>query len=328
MPKRLILHIGANKTGSSAIQNFLAINNPALREEGIIVPNGNLQAAENIGGHHVFGFQELLTEPQEGRKRLEGAIHALDAARPEANAILLSAENLTANRAAPPLFEKLIEEYDVEVIIYVRRQDELILSSWQQWDSKVWTDFWAWVLSIAGKLGDWRAHLQSWERVVPRERIRVRLYERQSLEAGDVITDFYSLLGVQRPLDALRYPESVVNPSFSDAVMDLVKGNDLIFKSVHDNDFYDFVMKMTGDRYRKSSRQSSISFMQRQALLDKYQQQNNWVKENYFPGSEGPLFATPQESDYDYVSGDDLDQEKLEFLTTLLYQMHKRREHG
>lgn len=326
MPKKLIVHIGANKTGSSAIQRFLAINHPTLREEGIVVPNRDLQVAKNIGGHHVFSFQELLAEPVEGRRRLEDAVDALDAACPEASTILLSAENLTANRAAPPLFENLAEKYDIRIVIYIRRQDELILSSWQQWHSKIWTDFWAWVLSIAGRLGDWRAYLQSWERVIPRDKITVRVYERSKLEGGDVIADFYSMLDSSSPLDNLRYPESAVNPSFSDAVMDLVKGNDLIFQNVHDNDFYNFIVKMTGDKYKKNSRQSSISFLQRQALLNRYQEQNNWVRESYFPQASGPLFSPIEESDYDYSSPGEMDQEKLEFLTTMLYQMYKRGE--
>ena len=324
MPKKLILHIGANKTGSSAIQRFLALNHLALREEGIVVPNKDLEVAERIGGHHVFSFQELLTDPPEGRKRLEDAMDALDAASPEASAILLSAENLTANSTAPSLFESLVEKYDVRVILYIRRQDELILSSWQQWHSKIWTDFWAWVLSIVGRLGDWRAHLQSWEKVIPRDKISVRLYERPKLEGGDVIADFHSVLDVSRPMNDLRYPKHVVNPSFSDAVMDLVKGNNLIFRDVHDNDFYNFVVEMTGDKYKKTSRQSSISFLQRQWILNRYQEQNNWVKENYFPHLKGLLFSPPKESDYDYSSPEEVEQEKLEFLTTMLYQMYKR----
>lgn len=324
MPKKLIVHIGANKTGSSAVQRFLSMNNLALCEEGIIVPGGNLQVSDKTPGNHVFGLQRLLDAPLEGRKQLEGALDAVDAAYPEATAILLSAENLTANPAAPSLFENLVNRYDTRVIIYVRRQDELILSSWQQWYSKIWDDFWAWLISVVGTLGNWRAYLENWEAVIPRDRITARVYERPKLEGGDVVADFHGMLGVSRPLDTLNYPEDTVNPTFSDAIMDLVKGNDLIFQNVHDNDFYNFVAKMTGNRYTKTARQSPISFSQRQAILEKYREQNNWVRENYLPHVDGELFTPPKEGDYDYVAPDELDREKLEFLTTMLYQMYKR----
>lgn len=326
MPKKLIVHIGANKTGSSAIQRFLSINNLALREEGIVVPNKDFQVVKNVGGHHVFGFQELLQSPLEGRKRLGEAIDAVNAAAPEAEAMLLSAENLTANPAAPSLFEDLVERYDTRIILYIRRQDEYILSSWQQWQSKIKTDFWAWVVTIVGMLGNWRAYLENWESVIPRDQITVRIFEKPRLEGGEVIADFYSLLDASKPLDDLAYPEGTVNPSFSDAIMNLVKGNELVFQGVHDNDFYNFVAEMTGDKYRKTARESSISFPQRQAILERYRNSNNWVRESYFPHSEGALFTPPKEGDYDYLSPDDMNQQKLEFLTSTLYQMYKRGE--
>ena len=324
MPKKLIVHIGANKTGSSAVQRFLSVNSLALREEGVIVPDNEFRIVDEIQGYHVFGFQQLLGDPTEGRRWLGDALDAIDLAHPEASAILLSAENLTANPAAPSLFEGLAERYDMEVILYIRRQDEFILSTWQQWNSKIQADFWAWIVSVVGKLGNWRAHLENWEAVVPRDKITVRIYERSKLEGGDVVADFYSLLGISRPLNALRLPKDAVNPSFSDAIMDLVKGNELIFKSAHDGDFYNFVADMTGDKYTKTARQSSITFLQRQSIIERYKGQNNWVRKNYFPQAVGELFSPPKESDYDYVSVDDMNHEKLEFLTSILYQMHKR----
>jgi len=324
MPKKLIVHIGAGKTGSSAVQRFLSMNSLALRAEGIIIPDNEFRIADKIQGYHVFGFVELLKNPLEGRKQLEDAIDAMNVAYPRATAILLSAENLAANPAAPSLFENLAKRYDTKVIIYIRRQDEFILSSWQQWHSKISTDFWAWVISVVGRLGNWRAYLENWETVIPRDKITVRVFERSKLEDGDVIADLYSMLGISQPLSALAYPERIVNPSFSDAIVDLVKGNDLIFRNPHDNDFYNFVVKMTGDKYMKTSRQSSITFLQRRSILRRYKQQNDWVKKAYFPHIEGQLFSPPKEHDYDFVSPDDIGQQKLEFLVSMLYQMYKR----
>lgn len=326
MPEKLILHIGANKTGSSAIQKFLSANSLSLREEGIVVPDNEFQVVDKIQGYHVFGFQKLFQNPLEGREQLGDAIAAVDAALPGAATILLSAENLTANPAAPSLFRDLVERYDVRVIIYIRRQDEYVLSSWQQWNSKVRADFWAWLISVVGTLGDWRAYLENWETVIPRNNITVRVFEKPRLAGGDVVADFHSMLGVSRPLDAFTFSQDTVNPSFSDVIVDLVKGNELIFQTPHDNDFYNFVAKMTGDRYTKTARQSSISFPQRQAILDKYRKQNNWVKESYFPHVKGELFSPPKESDYDYVSPDEMNRQKLEFLTSTLYQMYKQGE--
>ena len=322
MRKKIVLHLGANKTGSSAVQRFLALNVAALREQGIIVPDAQFRVADSVQGAHVFSFEQLF-RAENGRELLEDAIAGIHRAAPEATTILLSAENLAASQKAPALFEQLSETHDIRAIIYVRRQDDYILSAWQQWNSKVLTDFWAWALASVGTLGNWRHYLERWETVVPRQSITVRVFERDRLEGGDVIADFHRLLGTSLPLDQLAYPDSIVNPSFSHAVMDLVKGNDLIFENVHDNGFYNLVSSLTGDRFVKKGRESSLTFKQRTALLQRYAPSNRWVRDHYFPQGPDELFMAPRPSDYDYLTSEQIEQQKFEFLVTMLYRMHK-----
>lgn len=322
MSKRLIVHIGGNKTGSSAIQRFLAANCLALREAGIVVPDSRLEANDRIDGFHVFCLENLIKQP-DGQLRFRAAIDELAASIPETSTILLSAENLAANSKAPALFEGLADRFELRIILYIRRQDEYLLSSWQQWNSKIASDFWAWATAAVGSLGNWRHYLEHWEAIVPREQICVRVFERRKLDGGDVVTDFLSRIGVPEPFDRFSHAGQTVNPSYSDAVVDLVKGNPLVFEDVHDNDFYNLVGRMTGDRYVKSSRQSAITFAQRLAIVNKYAASNRWVKEHYLPDMDGNLFSQPRESDYEYVSNEGLQQQKLEFLATMLYRMHK-----
>jgi hypothetical protein len=323
MTRKLIVHIGANKTGSSAIQRFLALNCGLLRASGIVVPDNEFSLSDRPQGFHVFGFEKLLRQA-DGRVQLEQAIDRVADAAADASTIILSAENLAANGNAPALFKGLAERFDLQVILYVRRQDEYLLSTWQQWYSKIGTDFWAWAISAIGGLGNWQRYLENWESVVPPDRICVRVFERQKLDGADVIRDFCNRCGISRPFEEFAYPDGTVNPSFSEAVMDLVKGNKLIFKDVHDNDFYNLVLEATGHRYVKNGRQSAITFAQRQAILGKYASSNRWVREKYLPGLEGELFSAPEESDYDYLAPDALQAQKLEFLTTLLYRLHKK----
>lgn len=322
MPTRLIVHLGANKTGSSAIQKFLSLNCEALREQGLIVPSHDFTFARRVAGSHVFAFEELFRNPQ-GRQQLESAIEVLADSQADVKAILLSAENLAANPAAPHLFAGLVDRFDVRVILYVRRQDEYILSTWQQWHSKIGDDFWAWAISAVGQLGNWRNYIEQWETVVPRERITVRVFERAKLDGGDVILDYYNQLGLETPIGELQYPGTRVNPSFSDAITEMVMGNKLIFDNAHDNDFYNFVLETTGDRYVKNNRQSSITFEQRKAILGKYASSNRWVKEAYL-SKEAGLFSAPKEGDYDHASAEALQNQKFEFLTTMLYRLHKK----
>ncbi len=322
MKKKIILHIGANKTGSSAIQRFISLNRKEFLDEGIVIPNDDFQVSDSIQGYHVWGFARLIKEEANGQQILEDAVEDIFRSQPSANTILFSAENLTANAGAPHLFQNIAKKYEIRVIVYIRRQDDFILSSWQQWHSKRYDDFWAWTISVLGTLGNWRTHLQNWETVVDRSQITVRVYERPKLKDQDVMSDFHQWVGLERPLSALNIPTVQVNPSFSDSIVDLVKGNDLIFENTHDNEFYRFIEKYTGDLYFRKSAESILTVEQRRAIIKTYQKSNNWVKRNYFPGADGELFSEIKDNDFTYVDSDKMTKQQLQFLTTLIYRLH------
>jgi hypothetical protein len=316
----IVVHAGANKTGSSAIQNFLSLNHVRLRQDGVLVPDENFSDAETVPGNHVFAFKPLLDSPTDGRPRFEAAMDAL-AGSTDAGTILVSAENLAANPNGPLLFENLARRYDVRLIMYIRRQDDYLLSTWRQWQFKIRKDFWAWVVQEVGTSGDWKSYLEPWAHALGPEKVRVRVYERQRLVHGDVVDDFYALLGVTTPLDDLQRPPDRVNPSLSDAVTDLVKANPLIFQNVHDNDFQQFVTELTGDRYLATADDSWLTLEQRRAIVKRYERSNEWVRQQYFAAEDG-LFAPPATEHG--TQQDDPIETKLEFLTTLIYRLYRQ----
>lgn len=322
--KSLIVHVGGNKTGSSAIQGFLSLNADAFRKHGIVIPDQNLEGVGPPSGFHVFAFEKLFRDSQ-GSARLSAALGQIFESAGDARTVLLSAENLAANPAAPALFSGLRDKYDVRIILYVRRQDDYLLSSWQQWYAKVSNDFWAWMTSVVGLMGNWRTYLEQWETTIARELITVRVYERNRLDGGDAIRDFHNCLGTDAPFQSMRYPAQRINPSYSDAIADLVKGNEAIFENAHDNRFYAFVKQVSGDRYTRNSRHSIITYQQRMAILQRYADANAWVLDNYFPGSSGSLFSMPKPENYEYLTPDAMHAEQLEFLVTALYSTYKER---
>lgn len=324
MRQKLVIHAGGNKTGSSAIQRFLSLNGPSLASSGVAVPSSELTPTQTPAGNHVFVFEKLFRDP-EGRQRLEEAVRLVGRQQPGVHTIVLSAENLAANPAAPPLFAGLAQELDLRLVMYIRRQDDYLLSSWQQWYSKVREDFWAWAVQEVGRMGDWDAYLQQWEAVLPSDHITVRVYERSRLVGGDVVTDFSDWLGLPEPPGGWRRPEEAVNVSVSDAVMELVQGNPHIFQNAHDADFYNTVLALTGDTYVKKSRHSSITLAQRMSIIQRYASGNRRIRERYRPDSPG-LFTMPKEGDYDYLTPDRKREEQLRFLTTMLWTMRGDRK--
>ena len=162
-----------------------------------------------------------------------------------ARQVVISAENLSEGDTRPaPWFSDLAAKYETEVIVYLRRQDEVLLSAWQQWDAKIQPDFWTWIVSRAGILADWQTVLERWEAVVGRECIRARLYERERLPDGDVVRDFEQVVKFDQ-LGLSWTPNAMINARFSEVVVDLVTAGGF-FTDIYDFDFYNFVTDMTG----------------------------------------------------------------------------------
>lgn len=139
MKKRLILHIGMHKTGSSSIQRFFSRNRTVLRRLGIVYPDcygtdGRRQPKHNtlftaISHEADFGAPHPELGPSAG---LIDALGDQIEAAPGRCAVV-SAEGFSGER---PVFAAALapwaERFDVDVIMFVRRQDLWVESFYKQ----------------------------------------------------------------------------------------------------------------------------------------------------------------------------------------------------
>jgi hypothetical protein len=319
MDSRLLLHIGANKTGSSAVQNFLGVNAPALRELGYLVPDRLLGISDRVTGEHVFAFQDMFNKSN--RAGLESKLRAL--VKSDAKAVLVSAENLS-NGTNFQFFNKLLQGIDCKVVLYIRRQDELLTSSWQQWYSKGELDINAWLILALQQYGQWLRCIDGWEQVVGVGNVIVRVFQRSDLKNADVIDDFLGVAGIEAPEGGFVRTSELINPSYSDLITQLVSGSKFIFANAHDNDFYKMVERLTGDHYiNKNRRVSLITPQQRDKIIEYYRLQNEAVCRRFFP-NRPQLFESVDHSKYHYLTREEFSRRQLEFLASLIFAMYKK----
>ena len=117
--KRLVLHIGTHKTGTTSIQYTLARSERALADQGVIYPAHYANA--NNPGHH---FLALGT----GRERYKALIETIDKA-PQGT-VILSTELLSTVPAER--VGELVSRYDTNAICLLRRQDEYLESMYRE----------------------------------------------------------------------------------------------------------------------------------------------------------------------------------------------------
>lgn len=141
---KLIVHIGAGKTGSSAIQTTLRENLSDLNAHGIKYLGPMLENTESpssFGWHAVNGLPEFFRSK---RAILSEQLYQVLKLELDSNtesgvetAIWCNESLLRQHRKVSPALKKLQDDgFCVEAICYIRRHDKWARSAYQQWGIK------------------------------------------------------------------------------------------------------------------------------------------------------------------------------------------------
>lgn len=207
--KALYIHIGYPKTGTTAIQTFLAINVPQLRELGVDYASPGRTCAS----HHNLALE--LLDPVLYRAELGGwsdlvsYIHNSSQTR-----FLISAEHLY--RALSHHIEKVITltaGIEIKIIVYLRPQAQVIQSIYLQSIREAvnnisWEEFfdcWAY-----GRYFRYFDVLKRWEDNGATI-ASVRIYDISRFKNGNIFDDFLMALGIEQTADELLLEKPVGN---------------------------------------------------------------------------------------------------------------------
>lgn len=216
-PQDIVLHIGMGKTGTSSIQFFLRDNRERLRALGLLVP------ATPGGGRHIrLGLyvksdEELSTNPgwarlkqpdpakfrEAFRRRLLSEIEDSGLSR-----VLFTDEGLF--KSTGPALRRLRRFTDriaksTRVVVYLRRQDDHMVSNYQQEVKRGRTPrLREWARGEGSDVYDYFARLRLHEQLLAPTDLVVRRYEPASFANGSLYQDFLDAADIDLSADDLR----------------------------------------------------------------------------------------------------------------------------
>lgn len=135
----IILHIGQPKTGSSSIQRFLYANKNTLETLGYYYDTYDEISGKNIPKQdfvsHIKMIRLLRTEPNKLKEYINKKI--LEAESKYLHTIIFSSEDLFGFYSQGQI-KHLVHffPYPIKTVVFLKRQDLYLESSWQQWGFK------------------------------------------------------------------------------------------------------------------------------------------------------------------------------------------------
>ena len=314
MSKRVYLHIGWEKTGSSSIQAFCARNQKWLHKHGVDYPlMGPIP-------QHVELYRNLNKNRSSRIQKSVDAIRA-EIAKSDLPNIVFSHESL--HSCSPAVFRHIFDGHDVKVIAYVRRPDRAVISFFVtmvrfgqlsagnffkslRFFSRTNLGHFEYYWSLAGFAAEFG-----------KENMMVRHYDRSTLVGGQTVSDFLDCLGLD---DAgSKWSEARSNPSldadqfafalyFARTIRELPPFR--VRKITHSL-CYALMAGSTPDRDRPVERFVPASLRRR--LLGSYEPSFPLLYREYFGGEE--IFADPagaaESQEYGEIPADRL----AEFVT-------------
>ncbi len=310
------LCIGTMKTGTTALQNFMRNNPKALEKQGFCYPFmevGPGPNPKNRNGNFLI-YQSTQKDPQKKAKENEetriAGYQKLQKLANDYSNIVLSEELLWHHcEKYENFWEDIVDNLkkincQLKIVVYLRRQDELIQSLWNQGVKigvRLSVSFQKYIRTKKYKYFplDYYTHLKKIEQVVGRENLLIRIYENGQYEGEEqsIISDFTHTLGITLT-DEFKQDSERRNPSLNGNFIEMKR---LINGLPEYREMSDFIEKpiLSACAFQEShspkKKQSFFTYEQQTAFLSEYEESNRKVATEFLNREDGVLFRKPIE---------------------------------
>jgi hypothetical protein len=296
--KTLYLHVGLQKTGTTTIQTFLTQNRALLAAHGFNYPN---PAEVRIGldnhnhGHLGMSLTGYWRDTGYQLSRNEAWGELRDLYFDSDGHLVVSHEGLSTPQIVPHLryVRKLLRGINVNVIIYLRRQDIFVQSVYRERlkanEIREFTQ--AFEQGDYPRLLDFHTILGHWQKCVGRGNVVVRVFEANQLVKGDVLDDFLRLIRADG-IEGLERSGKHANPTVSRSLLEISRAlNSLNIKGEKVASFKMWLSDILPESEATvADRHKLIRPAERLDILEKFAAGNEKIARDYLGRSDGRLF--------------------------------------
>ena len=284
--KKVILHIGRHKTGTSSLQKFFDENRQALKSVDIKY----LEAGMAGYGHHAL--VAALTNATVKDKTDLLSIDEVLAMRSEIDSaeegvVLISSEAF--QNMNPIDIRKIFDGYQVSVVVYLREQCGYLVSAYSQ-RIQASNE----ILSLNGyydktfsKLADYKNFLNVWKDVFGDD-IRISIFDKEQMINGDIVADFCSKhlgFSASQINNDFCINHADINPSISNKVLQFKRRlNDFLPAEYPEKkDIYHHLGKISlGD----DAKGLALNESQYELMNEVYEESNHYVNDKYLTNNQ------------------------------------------
>jgi capsular polysaccharide export protein len=295
MPKAIV-HIGAHKTGTTAIQSTLWNSAEALRRSALTYPMELTTPQPHFNSQQCIAYT-LLGMKKFSRVARDSDVDPLEYldALPRDRDLLISSENfMRLNEAQIARLGAHLHGFDVRVILYVRRQDESSQALYQTdvVNRRCQLTFEEY-LETNRPLFDYGAAAKRWSGRFGRASLTVRVYERARFANGDAVGDFLGavegILGRALAKEGWRAQAADVNAGLPNHVVALIR----YFNGVAERDkIVPLLVELSRALYSGArGRYDLIPPSARRSVMSAYQDSNESLARDWLDRAGGKLFS-------------------------------------
>lgn len=281
--KKVILHIGRHKSGTSSLQKFLCENSQALHDCGYYYP----KSLRSSIAHHPLAYyyshknKQLLGEKDfDEIKKFWNEI--------EKHNVIISSEAF--QHADPNLMIEDFAKYDLKIVVYLRDQASYLLSAYSQSiKSQKMTMTLDEFEKNLFKSANYFDFLQKWRNAFPNAELIINIFDKEYLIDKDIRKDFLIKTGLcgMNDFESFFFPENDQNPS--------IGGNLLEFKRIlnglnyddfiNKRKFYQVLQKIASEN-KKYKLKTIMSEVMYKRICKKYEHSNKKVSDIYLNGKK------------------------------------------